>query len=234
MYQKVSGTGIPIKLLFPMNLKTLCEKYSHVHRGQRMVEIFRDFDRVLVTSSFGINSAIFLHLLHKTNPGHPVYFVDTGFHFRETHRFKDLLVQQWGLNVITVQPEPESHALTRIMQTWSNDPDRCCSVNKVQPVNKLKRSFDLWVSGLTGFSGDKRNGKPMFREEGGLVRFYPLIDMDADEARWYSLIHQIPEHPLRARGYGSVGCRHCTAKGEGREGRWAGHNKTECGLHAFQ
>jgi len=214
-----------------MDTKTLCAKYAPYNHRERLENIFRDFDRVLVTSSFGTTSAIFLHLLHKVRPNHPVYFIDTRYHFEETKAYKKLLTDRWNLNVQSVAPSFNSHVYTRMNYTWTHEPDACCHVNKVEPLNELKAKHDIWISGMIGGTNRFRETLPVFREGEGLLRFHPLIDMDGEQADIYKTIFELPAHPLEGQGYASIGCEQCTAKGQGRDGRWASFQKSECGLH---
>ena len=196
-----------------------------------MEAIFRDFDRVLVTSSFGASSAIFLHLLHQVRPGHPVHFIDTRYHFPETYAYRDELVKRWNLHVVSVQPKVNEHRFTQLNYTWAHHPDACCHMNKVMPLEALKDTHDVWISGMAGGSTDLRRRTPIFKRDAKLIRFYPLLDMSPQDIELYKVIYELPPHPLELQGYGSIGCKHCTRKGEGRSGRWAGFQKTECGLH---
>lgn len=214
-----------------MNIKTLCESYSPYGPSERLEKLFGEFDRVLVTSSFGTTSAILLHMLHKVNPDFPVHFIDTGYHFEETYQYKKDLANQWDLNVIDVRPKVNENMFTKTNFTWAHHPDSCCYVNKVLPVQELKTSHNIWISGMLGGSTELRQNMPLFKWDGQILRFYPLINMTEQEAEWYKIIHELPSHPLEAKGYASVGCQNCTVKGTGRNGRWAGSGKKECGLH---
>ncbi len=216
-----------------MDPKTLCAAYAPYDPRERLEKLFRDFDRVLITSSFGTTSAILLHLLHQVKPNHPVYFVDTGYLFPETHAYRAQLIQQWNLQVHAVRPKANEHTFTRVDYTWTYQPDSCCYVNKVMPLQELKDSHDVWVSGMIRGTSEVRSSLPIFKDDGKLLRFYPLADMAPEEARWYNYLHELPEHPLIHKGYESVGCMHCTQPGKGRNGRWSGQVKTECGLHTF-
>ncbi|MCI4670150.1 MAG: phosphoadenylyl-sulfate reductase [Bacteroidia bacterium] len=217
-----------------MKIKTLCEAYSPYDHRKRLEEAFNEFDRVLVTSSFGTTSAILLHLLSKVKPDMPVYMVNTGYLFPETIAYKDTLQKKFNLNIIEVEPKKNEHLFTRLNYTWAHHSDLCCHFNKVEPMNSLKENFDLWISGMLGGTNTHRDNMPLFKNDNGLTRFYPLVDMSPEEAQAYQIIYEIPKHPLEAKGYGSVGCKHCTVKGSGRSGRWAGQAKTECGLHIIQ
>jgi len=214
-----------------INIKTLCDSYSQANHRERLVGLFRDFDRVLVTSSFGTTSVMLLHLVHQIKPDHPVYFIDTGYHFQETHDFIERLKRQWNLNVVYVGPKRDEQTWTRKQRLWEKDQDMCCGINKVNPLTRLKRSHDVWVSGMLGGTTELREELPIFVEDGDIIRCYPFIDRTEAEAAIYKRIHKLPSHPLEALGYGSIGCSHCTQRGEGRSGRWADSTKTECGLH---
>lgn len=215
-----------------MELKTLCERYSPYDHRKRLETLFDEFDRVLVTTSFGATSATLLHLLQKVKPGHPVYFVDTKYHFRETLEYRQKLMSKLKLNIQSVVPKPNENFFTQLDYTWSYQPDACCYVNKVQPLEDLKASHDVWISGMVGGSQNRKN-LPIFQMKGNILRFYPLIDMTEEEAYYYRMVYDLPEHPLQSKGYASIGCTHCTRPGEGRSGRWTGFNKTECGLHTM-
>lgn len=200
---------------------------------ERLQELYRYFpsEEVLFTSSFGARSIFLLHLLSRIQPEQTVHFIDTGFHFPETLAYKEQLTQIFRLNIVDVKPEPSQHELSRREQLWSSDPGLCCSVNKVIPLEPIKARHKVWLSGLMAHQTDFRAGLNIFERQGNILKFHPLIDIDEGEFLYHLSFHQLPPHPLEARGYGSIGCAHCTATGEGRNGRWHGTNKTECGLH---
>jgi phosphoadenosine phosphosulfate reductase len=216
-----------------MNLTALNERYAPLSYRERLAQLFQDFDRVLVTSSFGATSAILLHLLHQVRPQHPVHVIDTHYLFKETHAYREALTARWNLNVVMAKPSINAHLYTRMDYTWAHQPDACCHVNKVAPMQRLKAGHDIWVSGLIGGLSSTRKQRNIFEWDGSMYRFHPLIDMDAEEAHFTRIVQELPSHPLESRGYSSVGCVQCTQKGQGRSGRWAGQNKTECGLHVF-
>jgi len=215
-----------------VNLETLNRKYNDLSPEERIAELYIDFpdDRVLMTSSFGTTSVFLLNLYQRVNPNQPVHFINTGYHFKETIRYKEELKRSMNLNVIDVLPEPNESEFTRRDETWSKDPDLCCQLNKVKPIEKIKANFDVWVSGLTRYQNDFRRKLSVF-EQNGILRFYPLIDVPKEDMEEYISRHSLPVNPLKFQGYESVGCTHCTFKGSSRNGRWLGMEKTECGLH---
>lgn len=213
------------------DLEQLNEKYRALSAQERIRALSGDFPRVLFTSSFGTTSAVLLHLFREALPGLPVYFLDTTYHFAETLEYKATLTQRLGLTVIDVKPEEWKNKFTREDHTWHKDPDLCCSINKVEPLDRMLPQFDVWVSGLMRTQNNYRDALRIFEPREGYVKFFPILDWTEADAKAYIEKHQLPPHPLMAHGYNSVGCFHCTTKGKGREGRWANKSKTECGLH---
>jgi phosphoadenosine phosphosulfate reductase len=213
------------------NLDQLNEKYLSLTPAERVKELYADFSKILLTSSFGTTSAVLLHLFSKVNPSQPVLFLDTTYHFAETLEYKQQLTALLNLDVTTVRPEDWKNKFTTEDQTWSKDPDLCCSINKVEPLDKLKPGYEVWVSGLMQSQNSYRKQMTIFEEKGGIIKFYPIIDLSEDAAKQYMKENNLPEHPLLKHGFNSVGCIHCTVKGRGREGRWVNRSKTECGLH---
>ena len=196
-------------------------------------------DALLFTSSFGAGSGVLLHLWSKVAPHLPVVFLDTGFLFEETLRYRDELTALLGLKVETVRPAVgrEVFLSAHGADIMARDPDFCCRHNKVEPLAPYRARARAWVSGLRRDQSAERGATPILeRAEGGIVKVYPLATMTAGDVERYLADHGIPEHPLRARRYLSIGCAPCTrpvAEGEDeRAGRWAGTGKTECGLHS--
>jgi phosphoadenosine phosphosulfate reductase len=196
--------------------------------------------RLLLTSSFGAGSGVLLHMWSKIAPQLPVVFLDTGFLFEETLRYEDELASRFGLTVRVVRPALDRDSFLREWgaEIYRENPDFCCRKNKVEPLAPLKADADAWVSGLRRDQGASRADTPiLLRENDGVIKIHPLATMTGAEARAYIERHGIPEHPLRARGFASIGCAPCTRAikpGEDeRAGRWAWTAKTECGLHTL-
>lgn len=217
-----------------MDIQALCAKYDSLSPSQKLWQVFDDFDKVLVTSSFGTSSAFLLHHLHRVRPEQSVYFIDTTYHFKETYDYRKKIEDTWGLKVITIKPKAIENRHTLLSWTWTYDSEACCEINKVEPLQELKSQFDVWISGMVGRTTERRKNMEIFEHDGDILRFYPFLDLDPQEVEWYRKIYDLPDHPLESEGYGSVGCTHCTVKGKGREGRWKGKDKKECGLHMFK
>jgi phosphoadenosine phosphosulfate reductase len=197
-------------------------------------------DRLLFTSSFGAGSGVLLHLWSRVAPNLPVVFIDTGFLFDETIAYRDALARQLGLRIEVARPTmPRDEFLWQHgADIQARDPDLCCAHNKVDPLKPYIARALGWVSGLRRDQGQTREAVPiLLPTQDGPVKVHPLATMTNADARAYMERHGIPEHPLKAKRYLSIGCWPCTkpvADGEDeRAGRWAGQGKTECGLHTF-
>ena len=214
-----------------MNLDKINKKYLLLSPEQRIKELYSDFSKVLFTSSFGTTSVFLLHLFHKIKPDETIYFLDTTYHFNETISYKEQLTALLNLKVIDIKPEEWKNKFTQQDKTWNTDPDLCCSINKVEPIEKLKPNFEVWISGLMSTQNKHRRKLKVFERKDDIIKFYPLIDLTEKEVFDYIKKYNLPEHPLLSQGYNSVGCFHCTVAGKGRGGRWVNKSKTECGLH---
>lgn len=214
-------------------IHTLNERYAPLNFEQRLRQLYLDFDpaKVMVTSSFAATSAYFLHVISSIRPEQVIHFIDTGYHFPETLNYRQYLIDLFRLKVVDVRAEDWKHQFTQTEQTYLKDPDFCCSVNKVEPLEAIKPNFHVWVSSLMRWQTDHRAGLPIFEIRRGMIKFNPMIDVTREERDAYIREHHLPFHPLVSRGYSSIGCTHCTVPGDGRSGRWLGKPKTECGLH---
>ena len=214
-------------------LGELNKKYRSLNVHDRIDELYHDFDvsDIMLTSSFAATSAMLLKFFSDVNKDQLIYFIDTGYHFKETLIYKDYLTKLYDLNVLDVTAEEWKHKFTSEDKTWTKDPDLCCSINKVEPLEKIKEKYTVWVSGLMRWQSDNRSSLDIFEERNGMIKFYPLLDVTQDERESFIKDHHLPFHPLISKGYFSIGCEHCTVPGKGREGRWNNSPKTECGLH---
>ena len=194
--------------------------------------------RVAVVSSFGAESAILLALVAEIDPATPVLFVDTGQHFPETLAYRDELARVLGLmDVRSVGPtEAEAKDNDPTAGLWQYDPDACCKVRKVTPLDRALASFDAWITGRKRHQSVTRLTLPP-REvtADGKVKLNPLATWTADQVEAEMVARGLPRHALSLAGYPSIGCATCTkavAAGEDpRSGRWAGTGKVECGIH---
>ncbi|GGE33108.1 phosphoadenylyl-sulfate reductase [Psychroflexus planctonicus] len=215
-------------------LDELNARYKDLLPSQRIEQFYKEFDvnQVLVTSSFAANSAFFLHLFSKYgHSAQEIHFIDTRFHFDETLHYKQFLSQKYNLNVVDITPNKAQNQAANKEQLWKTNPDLCCEINKVQPLSIVAKNYAVWASGLMRSQNEHRKSLRIFEEKKGNLRFYPIIDIDPAKRDAFIKQENLPTHPMVKEGYHSIGCKHCTVKGESREGRWVGLAKTECGLH---
>ena len=221
-------------------------RLNNLFRGSSTREMLESVIRdrlagdLAVVSSFGAESAVLLHLVASVDPSVPVLFLDTGKHFAETLEYRDLLVERLGLNLVVLTPDAEE--LAKRDETglrWSYDPDGCCDIRKVRPLERAMANYDASFTGRKSFQAATRANLPRFEidtsDAQGRLKINPLIDWDAGQIEGHFIQHDLPRHPLIAQGYPSIGCSPCTtqvAPGEDpRSGRWKGWDKTECGIH---
>ena len=193
--------------------------------------------RIALVSSFGIESAVLLHLVSRIDRAAPVIFLQTGKLFPETLRYRDALVDRLGLlDVRSVTPDAGTLASADPAGAlWQSDPDLCCWHRKVEPLDEVLAGFPAWITGRKRFQGGMRGVLPLIEREGGRVKVNALASWSAEQLREYMAEHSLPRHPLEAQDYRSLGCAPCTRPAvpgaDPRAGRWAGRNKTECGIH---
>jgi phosphoadenosine phosphosulfate reductase len=195
---------------------------------------------VAMVSSFGAESAALLHLVSQIDASVPVLFLDTGKHFPETLAYRDELAERFGLNLVNLYPDLEElQARDETGLRWSYDPDGCCDLRKVRPLERALARYDASFTGRKAFQSATRANLPRFEidtsDAQGRLKINPLIDWDADRIAAYFEEHDLPRHPLVERGFPSIGCSPCTrqvSEGEDpRAGRWSGWDKVECGIH---
>ena len=194
-------------------------------------------DRLTVASSMG--DEVLVHLVGTTVPGADVFFLDTGYHFAETLGTRDAYQAMLPLRIRTILP-----LLTVAQQDAEHgprlhdrDPDACCAMRKVEPLNRALEGREAWVTGMRRADATTRTDLSVvgWDERRGLVKLNPLAAWTDEDVERYVEEHGVFLNPLRQEGYASIGCAPCTrpvAAGEdARAGRWAGKDKTECGLH---
>jgi phosphoadenosine phosphosulfate reductase len=195
--------------------------------------------KLFASSSFQTHSIPMLHILSRIDPSIPVYFLQTGFHFPETMRFRDEVAALLGIQVIDVE-SPVMKWDQRDAQGnfyFTSNPDHCCYLNKTLPMEPLLHRYDVWISGVRRDQNAYRSG--LSYEQPGkydTLRYHPMLEWTNQLIFAYIKDHNLPRHPLEDAGYQSIGCEPCTMKladmlENDRSGRWYGLNKTECGLH---
>ena len=213
-----------------LQLNRAFENMTIEERLANFYAIFNTKD-VLYTSSFGTRSVMLLHLVSRFAPKQTVHFIDTTYHFPETIAYKNQLGNKLNLTITDVLPNETQNALTREEKWWVDHPKMCCTINKIAPIKPLIEEHRVWISGLMSYQTEFRSHLRIFERQGDIIKFHPLIDITPEQFDQYLQTWHLPRHPLENEGYDSIGCTHCTSKGKGREGRWKGKQKSECGLH---
>lgn len=178
-----------------------------------------------------------LHIISEVAPSLPVFFLDTGFHFTETLKYRDQLVETLKLNLNIIKPEIGHNTFKRVHgELYRQDPDMCCFINKVEPLNLAKEEYTAWISGIRRDQTLERSTTRIIEKQANNQhKICPMVNWKEKDIWHYISKYQLPEHPLLAQGFMSIGCAPCTrptlAGEDSRSGRWSGQVKTECGLH---
>jgi phosphoadenosine phosphosulfate reductase len=223
------------------------KRMSDVFESQQPQDVLkgaikRFVPKIVVACSFGAEDVVLVDMVHRIDPSIPLFYLDTDFLFPETYATRDRIIQQYALKpaqVIQVQSllTPDQQAAQHGPALWSTEPDRCCQLRKVEPLTRVLKGYDAWITGI------RRDQSPT-RANAGLIEWdskFQLVKVNP-LARWtwadvwtYIKVYEVPYNPLHDQNYPSIGCTHCTAPvapGEDpRAGRWKTFTKTECGLH---
>jgi len=198
-----------------------------------MIELFHP--RLYVACSFQKETSVMIDMLMRIDPEVRLFTLDTGLFFPETYATWRQLEQRYGVDIevhegMTLRRQAELHG----PDLWERDPDACCGLRKVSPLQEALSEVDAWVTGLRRDHAPERANTSKFAwdTKHGIWKANPLADWTDRDVWRYIHTHDLPYNSLHDRGYGSIGCTHCTLPGRGREGRWAGRDKVDCGLHA--
>lgn len=192
---------------------------------------------IVLVSSFGAEAALLLHMVAIIDRTVPVLFLDTGKHFGETLRYRDALTARLGLaDVRTIAPGADALAETDPQGAlWHSDPDACCALRKVAPLEAALAPFAAWISGRKRYQGGLRAALPVIEASDGRIKVNPLAPWSAARVEAEFAARGLPRHPLMGEGFLSIGCMPCTVRaapgGGARSGRWPGQDRTECGIH---
>jgi phosphoadenosine phosphosulfate reductase len=194
-------------------------------------------DQLALVSSFGTESAALLKVMADVDPAIPVVFLDTGWLFEETLAYRDTLIAALGLSdVRSIKPLEEN--LSREdpdRELWFSDPDACCRIRKVEPLARALKPFSAWINGRKRFQGGLRAEIPVVEQDGARLKLNPFANVSREQIEAIFKSAKLPQHPLVASGYLSVGCMPCSSRTspdeDARAGRWRGRPKTECGIH---
>ena len=206
---------------------------------------FETIPRLAVATSFQSSGLVILHMTKALGLRPSVLFLDTGFHFAETLEFRHHIADAWDLDVRDVRGEhgsAEGQAAIHGPELYKRDPELCCFINKVAPLQRALEEFDGWISGIRRDQSPLRAETPtmeaqMLPSGVEILKIHPLAHWSKKDVASYVAEHSIPTHPLLEQGFRSIGCEPCTRRvlpGEDeRAGRWSDLSKTECGIHLF-
>lgn len=207
---------------------------------ERVVEeVIREIfpQRLAVVSSFGTEAAVILQLVAQVDKTVPILFLETGKHFTETLMYRDILIDRFGFTDAR-EIKPDINDLAKLDakgDLWSITPNLCCHIRKVLPLERALKPFDAWITGRKRYQSSTRAALPLIEVGDGRIKINPLANWSADDVRDAFKRFRLPPHPLFDEGYASIGCQPCTRRVEAgedaRAGRWAGFDKTECGIH---
>jgi phosphoadenosine phosphosulfate reductase len=183
--------------------------------------------RLALAASWQKETAVLVDLVRRHAPGTRIFTLDTGVLFEQTYATWRAVEERYGITV-------ESYRGDWVHGLWATDPDRCCFLRKVEPLERALADADCWISGVRRDQSPDRAGTEELEwdERNGLWKTNPLATWSEDDVWDYIALHDLPYNPLHDQGYSSIGCTHCTLPGRGREGRWSGLEKSECGMHA--
>ena len=197
--------------------------------AQRVVElVLEEFPgRVALACSFQKEESVLLDMLFELEPKAQVFAIDTNYLFPETYKLWQEVERRYDTKILTFAPDPVEDGL------WETNPDLYLAIAKIEPLNRALLDLDCWITGIRRDQSPLRAEAPKlgWDEQHELWKANPLADWSDEDCWTYIRERGLPYNALHDQGYESIGCAPCTQPGVGREGRWAGTDKTECGLH---
>jgi len=225
-----------------LNLNELNERFEKSQPQDILRWALSEFgSKIALTSSFQTESVALLHMMSEIDKTAKIFFLETGWHFPETIKFKNEIISRLGLtNVLDLKADPKKRETFNQKagnKPYEVDPDYCCHINKVEPLDEAMKGLDAWISGIRRSQSKTRQDIKIVEAYQNLYKINPLANVTSGDLWWYIKEHNLPKHPLFDKGYLSIGCWPCTKPvqpgDDERSGRWAGKEKTECGIHTF-
>ena len=228
LVEELKAWGASFETKLPQDvLAAAIERY-----GQKMV----------LACSFGAEDVVLVDMVHRINPEVPLFYLDTDFLFPETYATRDRIIERYQLkpahviqvkSLLTPQQQAESHGEA----LWASHPDQCCQLRKVEPLTRVLKGYDAWITGIRRDQAPSRANAGLIEwdEKFTLIKVNPLARWTWADVWSYIKVHEVPYNPLHDHNYPSIGCTYCTAPvasgDDPRAGRWKNFTKTECGLH---
>jgi phosphoadenosine phosphosulfate reductase len=238
-YSSGSLADMPTLTLSPADVDQLADRFETATAQDLLAWAADRFaGRIVLTCSWQHQSSVLVDMLHRLGVSVRIVELDTGLLFSETYETRDRLIERYDLDVERIDPPQsvEEQALSEGPELWKRDPDRCCALRKVAPLERALVGMDAWITGIRRQQSVVRAGaRKLELDPRGVVKVQPLADWTDEQVKGYLFAHDVPYNPLHDQGFPSIGCVPCTRairQGEdSRAGRWADAEKTECGLH---
>lgn len=219
--------------------KEAAERFENESPETIIAWAVEQFPKLTFACSFGAEDVVLVDMLQKVSPTTDIFYLDTDFHFKETYETRDRMADKYGLKFVQVKPliTPEQQAAEHGDELWKSDPNACCNIRKVEPLTRILGQYDAWITGIRRDQAPTRaNAKKVeYDYKFGLMKFNPIASWTTEDVWAYIKANDVIYNPLHDRNFPSIGCEYCTRPvmpGEDpRAGRWAGSDKTECGLH---
>ncbi|MEK6786825.1 MAG: phosphoadenylyl-sulfate reductase [Nitrospirota bacterium] len=198
--------------------------------------------KMVLACSFGAEDVVLVDMVHRIDPSAPLFYLDTDFLFPETYATRDRIIERYQLkpaqviqvkSLLTPQQQAESHGDA----LWASHPDQCCQLRKVEPLTRVLKGYDAWITGIRRDQAPSRANAGLIEwdEKFTLIKVNPLARWTWADVWSYIKVYEVPYNPLHDHNYPSIGCTYCTAPvapgDDPRAGRWKNFTKTECGLH---
>ncbi len=198
--------------------------------------------KIVLACSFGAEDVVLVDMVHRINPMVPLFYLDTDFLFPETYATRDRVIERYRLqpaqviqvkSLLTPQQQAESYGDA----LWTREPDRCCQLRKVEPLTRVLKEYNAWITGIRRDQAPSRANARVIEwdQKFELVKVNPLARWTWADVWTYIKVYEVPYNPLHDQNYPSIGCTYCTAPvalgDDPRAGRWKNFTKTECGLH---
>jgi len=202
------------------------------------------YPRIAIASSFSIEDTVLIDMATQIQPNLKIFYINTGFQFKETDDVKEALKKKYNLNIVEYSSllSIEEQTLKYGPELHDRNPDVCCKLRKVEPIRRALQEVDAWITGLRRDQATTRRDLEVveleYKDDGRpLTKVNPLTYLTRKQVWSYIRKNQLPYNTLYDQGYMSIGCKPCTRpvqQGEDeRTGRWTGKGKTECGIHTF-
>jgi phosphoadenosine phosphosulfate reductase len=226
-------------MLTPLEIERLSDEFETKTPQEIITWAINTFwPQIALSSSFQTQSMPLLYMASRIRRDILVLFLDTGYHFWETLTFREQIASEWQLNVLDLYRNSrwDSFARTQTRVLPLEDPNLCCFMHKVEPMQSAMKDMLAWISGIRRDQTPVRaKAKILELQENGLIKINPLLNWTKHDLQTYLQENNLPSHPLLEKGYRSIGCSPCTiaigVNEDERAGRWSSYSKIECGLH---